>query len=147
MTVTEPAPTSVHRPQPPAQRSFAEAFERAAAGFRLDADDAEVLLSAEGDDAARVRGLAAEMRDAGLREAGRPGVITYSRKVFVPLTTLCRDRCHYCIFVDTLGQLLTLHKPVYMTPEQVLAVEFDPAGKSAGNVKAIDALDKKYHGA
>ncbi|AZS38394.1 FO synthase [Microbacterium lemovicicum] len=122
MTVTEPAPTSVRSPLPPAQRSFADALARAAAGLRLDADDAEALLSAEGDDAARVRALAAEVRDAGLREAGRPGVITYSRKVFVPLTTLCRDRCHYCIFVDTPGQLLTLHKPVYMTPEQVLAV-------------------------
>ena len=62
------------------------------------------------------------MRDAGLAASGRPGVITYSRKVFVPLTTLCRDRCHYCVFVDTPGQLLKKHKPAFMSPEQVLAV-------------------------
>ncbi|WP_235038056.1 7,8-didemethyl-8-hydroxy-5-deazariboflavin synthase CofG [Microbacterium sp. 18062] len=65
---------------------------------------------------------ASRVRDAGLEASGRPGVITYSRKVFVPLTTLCRDRCHYCIFVDTPGQLLKKHKPVYMTGDQVLAV-------------------------
>ena len=36
---------------------------------------------------------ASRTRDAGLAAAGRPGVITYSRKVFIPLTRLCRDRC------------------------------------------------------
>ncbi|MFT4220096.1 MAG: 7,8-didemethyl-8-hydroxy-5-deazariboflavin synthase CofG [Microbacterium sp.] len=66
--------------------------------------------------------LAASLRDEGLRLAGRPGVITYSRKVFVPLTTLCRDRCHYCVFVDTPGQLLRKGKPMYMSAEHVLAV-------------------------
>ena len=66
--------------------------------------------------------LAGAVRDAGLAASGRPGVITYSRKVFIPLTTLCRDRCHYCIFVDTPAQLLKLHKPTYMSPEQVLTV-------------------------
>ncbi|MFK9842789.1 hypothetical protein ACJENN_27460, partial [Escherichia coli] len=63
---------------------------------------------------------AAQLRDEGLERAGRSRVITYSRKVFVPLTTLCRDRCHYCIFVDTPGQLALLRKPAYMTAEQVL---------------------------
>ena len=66
--------------------------------------------------------LAGALRDAGLAASGRPGVLTYSRKVFIPLTTLCRDRCHYCIFVDTPGQLLKMHKPMFMTPEQVLSV-------------------------
>ncbi len=45
--------------------------------------------------------IAARVRDAGLDAAGRPGTITYSRKVFVPLTRLCRDRCHYCTFATT----------------------------------------------
>jgi len=97
-------------------------LERAAAGARLDASDAEALLGATGERLERLLALAAGMRDAGLEAAGRPGVITYSRKVFVPLTTLCRDRCHYCVFVDTPGQLLKKHKPAYMSPEQVLAV-------------------------
>jgi FO synthase len=97
-------------------------LERAAAGARLDAADAEILLGATGAQFERLLALASEMRDAGLAASGRPGVITYSRKVFVPLTTLCRDRCHYCVFVDTPGQLLKKHKPAYMSPEQVLAV-------------------------
>lgn len=86
------------------------------------ADEAERLLAATGSELQELLDRAGRMRDAGLTAAGRPGILTYSRKVFVPLTTLCRDRCHYCVFVDTPGQLLRLHKPVYMSPEQVLAV-------------------------
>ncbi|WP_234660496.1 7,8-didemethyl-8-hydroxy-5-deazariboflavin synthase CofG [Agromyces marinus] len=98
------------------------AFARAEAGEQLDVHDAEQLLSATGERLERLLGLAAAARDAGLVAAGRAKTITYSRKVFVPLTTLCRDRCHYCVFVDTPGQLLKQRKPVYMSPEQVLAV-------------------------
>lgn len=102
--------------------SIADALDRAAAGERLSVDDAEALLQAEGPDFERMLQIAGSTRDAGLAASGRPGVITYSRKVFIPLTTLCRDRCHYCIFVDTPAQLLKLHKPTYMSPEQVLTV-------------------------
>jgi FO synthase len=98
------------------------ALARAEAGQALGVDDAEALLSAEGDSLERLLEAAARVRDAGLEAIGRPGVMTYSRKVFIPLTTLCRDRCHYCIFVDTPGQLLKQHKPEYMSREQVLAV-------------------------
>ena len=48
---------------------------------------------------------AGRTRDAGLAAAGRPGVITYSRKVFIPLTRLCRDRCGYCTFATVPGRL------------------------------------------
>ena len=99
-----------------------DTLDRAADGALLDADDAEVLLRATGDEFDRLLDLAARLRDEGLAASGRPGVITYSRKVFVPLTTLCRDRCHYCVFVDTPGQLAALHKPLYMTEAQVLSV-------------------------
>lgn len=98
------------------------ALDRAAAGERLDAADAAALLGATGEAFERLVDLAGQVRDAGLEASGRPRVITYSRKVFVPLTTLCRDRCHYCVFVDTPGQLLKKHKPAFMSPEQVLAV-------------------------
>ncbi|MBN9202488.1 MAG: 7,8-didemethyl-8-hydroxy-5-deazariboflavin synthase CofG [Microbacterium chocolatum] len=98
------------------------ALDRVRSGAALDADDAEALLSASGPDEETLTALAGRLRDDGLAAAGRPGVITYSRKVFVPLTTLCRDRCHYCIFVDTPGQLALLRKPAYMSPEQVLQV-------------------------
>ncbi|MDQ7879337.1 7,8-didemethyl-8-hydroxy-5-deazariboflavin synthase CofG [Microbacterium sp. QXD-8] len=110
---------------PPAAASPAAvdaALARAAAGERLDAADAGTLLSATGERFERLLAIAGELRDAGLAASGRPGVITYSRKVFVPLTTLCRDRCHYCVFVDTPGQLLKKRKPAYMSPQQVLAV-------------------------
>ncbi|NYE18177.1 7,8-didemethyl-8-hydroxy-5-deazariboflavin synthase CofG [Microbacterium immunditiarum] len=115
MTLLDPAPA-------PSRVSTADALERAERGDRLDVDDALALLAAKEDDFHRMLRLAASVRDLGLEQAGRPGVITYSRKVFVPLTTLCRDRCHYCIFVDTPGQLLKKHKPMYMSAEQVLAV-------------------------
>ncbi|WP_105565825.1 7,8-didemethyl-8-hydroxy-5-deazariboflavin synthase CofG [Microbacterium halophytorum] len=99
-----------------------DALRRAEARERLTAGDAEALLAARGDELERVLDLASRTRDEGLLTAGRPGIITYSRKVFIPLTTLCRDRCHYCVFVDTPGQLLKKHKPAFMSPQQVLQV-------------------------
>lgn len=120
MTVVSPSVTvpAAAAPSAPVDAALA----RAAAGDRLDVGDAEALLGAAGDRFERLLALAGSVRDAGLAASGRPGVITYSRKVFVPLTTLCRDRCHYCVFVDTPGQLLKKHKPAFMSPEQVLAV-------------------------
>ncbi|MBN9212855.1 MAG: 7,8-didemethyl-8-hydroxy-5-deazariboflavin synthase [Microbacterium sp. 71-36] len=99
--------------------SIDDLLDRVRGGHRPDVDETEALLHAPLD---VLSGAAAALRDEGLERAGRPGVITYSRKVFVPLTTLCRDRCHYCIFVDTPGQLNLLRKPAYMSPEQVLTV-------------------------
>lgn len=85
-------------------------------------DEIERMLASTGPALDELLDRASAVRDEGLAAAGRPGVITYSRKVFVPLTTLCRDRCHYCVFVDTPNQLRALHKPAYMSEEQVLAV-------------------------
>ncbi|WP_392508835.1 7,8-didemethyl-8-hydroxy-5-deazariboflavin synthase CofG [Naumannella halotolerans] len=99
-----------------------EALQTAFAGDDLTAHQVETLLRAGGDDLDALLDAAGELRDRGLAEAGRSGIITYSRKVFVPLTTLCRDRCHYCVFVDTPGQLQKLHKPLFMSPDQVLSV-------------------------
>ncbi|MCM3503280.1 7,8-didemethyl-8-hydroxy-5-deazariboflavin synthase CofG [Microbacterium sp. P26] len=99
--------------------SIGDLLTAIAAGHRPDVDETEALLGA---DLGELLPVASVLRDEGLVRAGRPRVITYSRKVFVPLTTLCRDRCHYCIFVDTPGQLALLRKPAYMSPEQVLTV-------------------------
>ena len=99
--------------------SIDDLLARVRDGHRPDVDETERLLHAPLDALSRAAAL---LRDEGLKHAGRPHVITYSRKVFVPLTTLCRDRCHYCIFVDTPGQLALLRKPAYMSPEQVLTV-------------------------
>ncbi len=54
---------------------------------------------------------------ARLRDEGKDRTITYSRKVFVPLTTLCRDSCTYCTFAQPPGG-----GGMFMPPEQVLAV-------------------------
>jgi FO synthase len=63
--------------------------------------EAEVLavLTASSEDLAPVAARARELRDAYLDRLGLPGVVTYSRKVFIPLTYLCRYRCSYCTFV------------------------------------------------
>lgn len=99
-----------------------DALERAAGDAPVSVDDAEVLLSARGDDLERLFEIASRLRDEGLARAGRPGVITFSKKVFLPITNLCRDRCHYCIFVDTPGKLAKKGKALYMSPEQIVAV-------------------------
>ena len=69
-------------------------------------------MHARGEQLAALAGAAGRVRDAGLAAAGRPGVVTYSRKVFIPLTRLCRDRCHYCTFATVPGRLRSSRVPV-----------------------------------
>jgi FO synthase len=82
----------------PTEASIRRALRRAADGKAIDAEEAAALLAATGDPLDDLLAIAGGIRDAGLRLAGREGVVTYSRKVFIPLTRLCRDRCHYCTF-------------------------------------------------
>src|SRR5258708_29723119 len=72
------------------------ALARARDGKTLDQGEAATLLHARGDQLTGLLGYASRTRDAGLERAGRAGIITYSRKVFIPLTRLCRGRCGYC---------------------------------------------------
>ena len=67
----------------------------------------------------------------------KPGVITYSRKVFLPLTNLCRDYCGYCIFRRDPGEP-GAHT---MTPDQVLEVA--RAGEKMGCTEALFSLGDK----
>jgi len=115
-----------------------EALDTVASGARPSLDEAELLLGARGSRLERLLELASSLRDVGLAAIGRPGVITYSRKVFLPVTTLCQDRCHYCIFVDTPLQLLAQGKPVYMSREQVLTVARE--GAALGCKEALFTL-------
>jgi FO synthase len=85
-------------------------------------DQTTALLGARGDELERLLAVASRLRDRGRAAAGHPGVITYSKKVFLPITTLCRDRCHYCVFVDTPGKLAKKGKAAYLSPEQILEV-------------------------
>src|SRR4051812_40657524 len=94
------------------------ALARAAAAKSLDPSEAETLLSARGDALDELCAVAARVRDAGLSDAGRPGTITFSRKVFIPLTRLCRDRCHYCTFATTPGRL----PAPYLSESEVLGI-------------------------
>jgi FO synthase len=94
------------------------ALARARDGKPLDAAEATVLLHARGADLRTLLGYASRIRDAGLEAAGRPGVITYSRKVFIPLTRLCRDRCAYCTFATVPGRL----DSPFLGPDEVLDI-------------------------
>jgi FO synthase len=67
------------------------------------------------------------------RDEGKDRIVTYSRKVFVPLTTLCRDRCTYCTFAQPPGA-----GGMYLEPEEVLAVA--TAGAERGCTEALFTL-------
>ncbi|MFZ9629861.1 MAG: 5-amino-6-(D-ribitylamino)uracil--L-tyrosine 4-hydroxyphenyl transferase CofH, partial [Ilumatobacteraceae bacterium] len=62
-------------------------------------------------------------RAAAVRDAAHGTRITYSPKVFIPLTMLCRDRCGYCTFAQPPARLAA----PYLTPEQVLRIASDGA--------------------
>src|SRR5258707_584931 len=69
-----------------------------------------------------------------LRARGKGSVITFSKKVFIPLTTLCRDYCGYCTFRKDPGQ----PGAHFMTPEEVLALA--ERGRRAGCKEALFSL-------
>jgi len=106
----------------PTANAMRRALRRAEQGVALDTGEAAVLLQARGDDLTRLLATAARVRDAGLEDAGRPGVITYSRKVFIPLTRLCRDKCHYCTFVTVPGKLRRAGHGMFLSPDEVLDI-------------------------
>ena len=114
------------------------ALRRARDGVALDLVETEVLLHARGDDLVDLMASAARVRDAGLAQAGRPGVVTFSPKVFVPLTRLCRDRCHYCTFVTVPGRLDAVGEEPYLPPDAVVAIARE--GAASGCVEALFTL-------
>ncbi|MGW5143288.1 bifunctional FO biosynthesis protein CofGH [Nocardia beijingensis] len=107
---------------PPSPSAMRRALRRARDGVTLNVDEAEVLLHATGDDLADLCRSAARVRDAGLASAGRPKTISYSRNVFIPLTRLCRDKCHYCTFVTVPGKLRAEGKGMFLEPDEVLDI-------------------------
>src|SRR5664280_1998322 len=95
----------LHRPAP-ALALLDAAAEGVHHGVEVGTDpQPEQRDVARGADLDDLLSSAARVRDAGLTAAGRPGTVTYSRKVFIPLTHLCRDRCHYCTFATTPNRL------------------------------------------
>src|SRR3954454_20444613 len=89
-------------------------------GRRFDAPLAELIAEA-----------------AALRDSAHGRLLSYSRKVFIPLTRLCRDVCHYCTF----AQVPRAGKPVYLSPDEVLAIA--RAGAAAGCTEALFTLGDK----
>ena len=87
----------------------------------LGASDLEVLLRAA----------------AAVRDAGHPDVVTFSPKVFIPLTELCRDVCHYCTFAKAPRRL----RSAYLSPDEVIAIA--EAGDRAGCREALFTLGDK----
>jgi FO synthase len=89
------------------------ALARARSGKSLSLEEVEGLLAARGTALEDLCEIASALRDLG---HGR--TITYSRKVFIPLTMLCRDHCHYCTFAKPPAKL---DQP-FLTPDEVVAI-------------------------
>ena len=95
------------------QQSLNSYADKLRAGMPLSRHDAYQLIRGPEHDLPALLSAAVQAR-----KRLKPGVITYSRKVFIPLTNLCRDYCGYCTFRRDPGQP-GAHT---MTPEQVLDV-------------------------
>jgi len=113
-------------------RQIERALAKARAGERLDKSEALALLQAEGEEFVELLQLASQCRDRG---KGR--TITFSKKVFLPLTNLCRDVCGYCTFRRSPGDP-GAHT---MTPEEVR--EIVRMGQRMGCKEALFSLGDK----
>jgi FO synthase len=108
------------------------ALDRVAEGRTPDAAEATALLSTPAERLPVLLDAAAALRDRG-----RGRRITFSAKVFIPLTTLCRDYCGYCTFRKDPGE----PGAFTMTPDQVLALAH--AGARLGAKEALFSLGDK----
>jgi FO synthase len=104
-----------------------DVLSRAREGVSLDR--ASALLLAEQAPQHDLRSAATE-----LRARGKGMAVTFSKKVFIPLTTLCRDYCSYCTFRKDPGQ----PGAHFMTPDEVLAIA--EQGRRAGCKEALFSL-------
>lgn len=105
----------------------ASILDRAATGMRPT--DAEARMLADCDDLEALMAVAAAVRDEAFGDR-----VTYSRKVFVPLTRLCRDSCRYCTFARPPRQ----GERAFLEPEDVLAIA--EAGRRAGCKEVLFTL-------
>jgi len=109
-----------------------EILDRASHGERMTPAEAYRLIHADGADLAALMAAASRLRDA---RHGR--TVTYSRKVFIPLTNLCRQKCGYCTFArgprDPIAHT--------MSPDEVLAVA--RAGQRQGCKEALFSLGER----
>jgi FO synthase len=118
-------------------------LRRARDGVALNVGEAALAVTARGDELADLCASAARVRDAGLTSAGRRGPggrlpVTYSRKVFIPVTHLCRDTCHYCTFVTVPGRLRASGRGVYLEIDEI--VDIARRGAEMGCKEALFTL-------
>ena len=115
-----------------ATTSHFPSFDRLAAGAELPDADALHLVDIGGQGTVDLCAAAAELRDSG-----RGNVITFSPKVFIPLTRLCRDFCGYCTFRQSPDEADVL----YLTADEVLSVA--SAGQRLGCTEALFTLGER----
>jgi len=113
------------------QNAFAQPLLDAALSGHLPSDE-DALKLARYSDTRALADVAQVVRDRGFNN-----VVTNSRKVFIPLTHLCRDVCHYCTFAQVPRQL----KAPYMTIEEVVATA--KHGQEMGCKEALFTLGEK----
>jgi FO synthase len=111
---------------------FQETLTKALAGHELLPQDGYRLIGATGGSLSALLLTASLVRD---RHKGR--TVTYSRKVFIPLTNLCRQKCGYCTFAKAPDD----PQAHTMTPDEVLAVA--EAGRRQGCKEAMFSLGEK----
>lgn len=109
-----------------------DALQRALAGERLPPSEAYRLARAQASELPALLLVASLLRDRGW---GRR--VSYSRKVFIPLTNLCRDHCRYCTFAQAPNSV----RARTLTPDDVLAIA--RAGVAAGCKEALFSLGER----
>lgn len=122
----------MHVAAPAEEQKMSALLADAREGAPISREDAYALMLVSGEDLELLMQTAAARRD---KLKGR--TVTYSRKVFLPLTNLCRDTCGYCTFVRQ-PQDPRAHT---MTPDEVLAVA--RAGERLGCKEALFSLGDK----
>ena len=129
---TMPGGAAPLRASEPVLRDLGDLADRAISGCPLSRDEAYELMRTSDDDVHLLARAAGAVRDHG-----RDRTITFSRKVFIPLTNLCRDKCGYCTFAKAPRH----PEAKTMTPDDVLAVA--RAGAAAGCKEALFSLGEK----
>jgi 7,8-didemethyl-8-hydroxy-5-deazariboflavin synthase CofG subunit len=117
---------------PVVRENAAEALANVRLGEGISREAALALIRCPDEELSQLLAVARETK-----ERFKPGVITYSRKVFIPLTNLCRDYCGYCTFRRDPGEA-GAHT---MTPAEILSVALD--AEKLGCTEALFSLGDK----
>ena len=122
-----PTPVVPPRTDSVSPAALRRVLRRARDGVTLNGDEAAIAMTARGADLVDLCASAARVRNAGLESAGRRGPlgrlpVSYSRKVFIPVTHLCRDTCHYCTFVTVPGKLSAAGRGMYLEPDEIVGI-------------------------